>query len=56
MLEGIGRIIIQNGANPKKVLIYIPQKIAIDSQFPFRESKEVKISIDPESRRIIIEG
>ena len=57
MLEGTGRIIIQNsGKNPKKVLIYIPQKIAIDSQFPFKEPGEVKITVDPAAKRIVIEA
>ena len=55
MLKGIGRIIIQDGERPKKVLVYIPQDIAKDSQFPFTESAVVNIVVDAENKRLIIE-
>ncbi|MDD3136320.1 MAG: hypothetical protein PHF57_12225 [Methanoregula sp.] len=51
---GKGRIILlSKGADTRYVSI--PAKIASDSQFPFRDGEEVKVSIIPEKKMIHIE-
>ena len=59
MLEGKGRFINRptetGGKLNDKFFIYIPTDIAKDSLFPFKEREEVKIRIDVENNRLIIE-
>lgn len=49
VLEGKGRIIIQGEGTIRKVLIYVSQPIARDSQFPYRKTREVHIKVDGDS-------
>lgn len=49
VLEGKGRIIIQGEGRIRKVLIYIPQPIARDSQFPYRKTRNVHIKVEGDS-------
>ena len=57
MLQGEGRIILQGEPDrPTKLFVYVPVKIARDSQFPFHRSGPVLVRVDPNTRQIIIEG
>jgi len=38
------------------LFVNIPQKVAMDSQFPFKPNEEVMVKIDAEKKRLIIEG
>ena len=59
MLEGKGRFINRptrtGGKLYDKFFIYIPTEVARDSSFPFKEREEVKVRIDVENNRLIIE-
>lgn len=52
MLEAKGRI-IEMGRG--KVWLYIPAQVRDDSQFPFQVPEDVKVEIDVENERIVIE-
>ena len=47
MLTGLGRVIVQKSDTGKisKVLIYVPTDVAKDSQFPYEESAEAKVTV-----------
>jgi hypothetical protein len=51
-LEGFGRFWEHTKG---KLILYIPSDIYKDSQFPFKPKDQVKIKIDPKSKRIIVE-
>lgn len=51
-LEGDGRL---HHTEKSRTLIYVSQKLASDSQFPFEHKEPLKIRIDPEKERLIIE-
>ena len=51
-LEGLGRFWEHTKG---KMILYIPVDIYKDSQFPFKPKEQVKVTIDPENKRIIIE-
>lgn len=38
------------------IMIYVPSALARDSQFPFQEGQKVKLRIDSESGRLIVEA
>jgi len=57
MLKGKCRIIIQKTAESGKILkalLYIPTDLARDSQFPFKESGEATVEINPEKQCILV--
>lgn len=51
-LEGKGRFLQSEGS---RSLIYISQKVAQDSTFPFGPGDELIVRIDPGHNRIIVE-
>ena len=59
MIEGKGGFINRptktGGKLYDKFFIYIPTDVARDSSFPFKVKDEVKIRIDKENNRIIID-
>lgn len=52
VLEGLGRFWEHTKG---KLILYIPADVYKDSQFPFEPKEQVKIIIDPENHRMIIE-
>ena len=38
-----------------KLILYIPADIYKDSQFPFKPKEQVKITIEPSKKRMIVE-
>jgi hypothetical protein len=52
LLEAKGRIIKMGRG---KVWLYIPAQVRDDSQFPFQVPEDVKVQIDAENERIVIE-
>lgn len=59
MIEGKGRFINRptrtGGKLYDKHFIYIPTEVARDSSFPFKVKEIVRIRIDKENNRLIIE-
>ncbi len=59
MLEGKGAFINRptrtGGKVYDKFFIYVPTEVARDGLFPFRVKESVKIKIDEENNRLIIE-
>jgi hypothetical protein len=59
MQEGKGAFINRptrtGGKLYDKFFIYIPTEVARDSSFPFKVKDELKISIDKEKNRVILE-
>lgn len=51
-LEGPGRIMRTEAS---RTMIYVGQKIASDSTFPFKPGDELRIRIDASGKRLIIE-
>ncbi len=52
-LEGRGRIYeYQEG----KVIAYIPASVHRDSAFPFRPGQQVRVRIEPEEHRLVLEA
>ena len=49
-LEGIGSTRPKAGG----LYIYIPSKVANDSQFPLKPHQKVKIRIDPKNQAVIV--
>jgi hypothetical protein len=43
------------GKQYDKYYIYIPTEVARDSAFPFKKDEKLKIKIDPQNKRLIIE-
>jgi hypothetical protein len=59
MLESESKIVNRptqtGGKQYDKIFIYIPTEVAKDSAFPFETNQKVKVRIDPENKRLIIE-
>lgn len=51
-LEGDGRLL---EPQTSKTLIYISQRVASDSAFPFKAGDALWIRIDPQNERLIVE-
>jgi hypothetical protein len=43
------------GKQYDKYYIYIPTDLARDSAFPFKKDEKLKLKIDPQNKRLIIE-
>jgi hypothetical protein len=43
------------GKHYDKYYIYLPVGIVLDSAFPFKTDEKLKIRIDPQNKRLIIE-
>jgi hypothetical protein len=50
---GNGRVVSQGNAKTK--YLTIPSALATDSNFPFEEGEQVKITIDSQNKRLIAE-
>jgi len=37
----------------RRVLVHIPSKIAVDSQFPFKPRQELVITVDPKGKIVL---
>jgi hypothetical protein len=59
MIEGEGKFINRptqtGGKLYDKFFIYVPTEVARDGTFPFKVNERVKVKIDAENRRLIIE-
>jgi hypothetical protein len=59
MLEGEGKFINRptqtGGKLYDKFFVYVPTEVARDSLFPFKTGEVVKVKIDVENNRLIIE-
>jgi hypothetical protein len=59
MLEAEGKFINRptqtGGKLYDKFFVYIPTDVARDGTFPFKVNERIKVSIDIENRRLIIE-
>lgn len=51
-LEGSGRLL---KVEASRTLIYVSQKVASDSAFPFKAGEPLHVRIDPDGRRLVIE-
>jgi len=51
VLKGLGRFWEHTKG---KMILYIPADVYKDSQFPFKPKEQVKVTIDPEKKRMII--
>ena len=51
-LEGLGRFWEHTRG---KMILYIPTDIYKDSQFPFKPKEQVKVIVEPNKKRLIIE-
>lgn len=52
-LEGQGRMLEYENS---RSMIYIPQAVRQDSQFPFKPGQELSVQIEPEEGRLVIEA
>ncbi|WP_169743676.1 hypothetical protein [Methanolacinia paynteri] len=52
-LTGNGKFISAGRANTK--YLTIPAKLITDSAFPFEEGEEVKITVDSQNKRLVVE-
>lgn len=59
MKEGIGKFVNRGSASARKTydsfFLYFPAEVARDSNFPFESGEKVKVTIEPETRRVILE-
>ena len=59
MLEAISKLLNRPtqtaGKQYNKYYIYIPTDLANDSAFPFEKGEKLKLRIDPQNKRLIIE-
>lgn len=59
MLEGKGRFINQKRRTSTRTydnfFLYVPVEVARDSSFPFRPKDVVKIKVDPDRKRVVLE-
>lgn len=53
VLVGNGKITSAGKTNTK--YLSVPAKLVMDSNFPFEEGEQVKITIDPQNKRLIAE-
>lgn len=51
--EGIGRIVPIGAGNTR--YISVPSKVATDDRFPFKDQEDVRIRIEEDKGRIIVE-
>lgn len=51
-LSGTARLI---QAEKSRTLLYLSQRVAADSAFPFKPGDALTVSIDPKNQRLIIE-
>lgn len=51
-LEAHGRLLHPESS---RTLIYVSQKVASDSAFPFEAGDKLRIRIDPDENRLIVE-
>ena len=52
VLKGLGRFWEHTRG---KLVLYVPAEVYKDSQFPFKPNKQVKVTIEPNKNRMIIE-
>ena len=52
VLEGLGRFWEHTKG---KLILYIPADVYKDSQFPFKPKDQVKVTIEPDKKRMIVE-
>jgi hypothetical protein len=52
-LEGQGRMLEYENS---RAMIYIPQAVRQDSQWPFEPGQPVRVQIDPEDGKVIIDA
>jgi hypothetical protein len=59
MIEGVGKLINRptqtGGKIYDKFFMYVPIEVARDTAFPFKPQEPVKVKIDIENKRLIIE-
>jgi hypothetical protein len=59
MLKGVGTFINRptqtGGKLYDKFFVYVPTEVAMDGTFPFKKNERVKVRIDVESKKLIIE-
>jgi hypothetical protein len=59
MIEGEGKLINRptqtGGKTYDKFFIYVPIEVARDTAFPFKAKEPIKVKIDIENKRLIIE-
>lgn len=59
MLESESKLVnrptITAGKSYDKFYIYIPNEVSRDSAFPFKANEKLKVKIDIENRRLVIE-
>ncbi len=59
MLQGKGRFMNRPTKTGKraydKFFVYVPTEIARDGLFPFQEGDEIKVTVDPKRKRVILE-
>ena len=59
VLKGKGKFInrptVTGGKKYDKYFVYIPTKVANDSQFPFKQGDTVMIKVDPKQSKVILE-
>lgn len=49
------KIKIKQSKNAHTQYLVIPSSIVQDSQYPFKAEEEVKVTVDPKMKRIVIE-
>ncbi|KXA95496.1 hypothetical protein AKJ65_01630 [candidate division MSBL1 archaeon SCGC-AAA259E19] len=49
------KVEIKQSKNAHTQYLVIPSSVVQDSQYPFKADEEVKITVDPEMKRIIVE-
>jgi hypothetical protein len=59
MIEGEGKMINRptqtGGKTYDKFFIYVPIEVARDTAFPFKPQERLKVKIDIENKRLIVE-
>ncbi len=58
LIEGKSKLVnrprISKGKKYDSYFVYIPSKVARDSNFPFKQGDEVIVKIDPKNKQLII--
>ena len=58
--KGVGKFVnrptVTGGKKYDKFFVYVPTSVAKDSQFPFRTGDVVKVRIDLQRKRVILES
>jgi hypothetical protein len=59
MIEAYGKLMNRptqtGGKTYDKFFVYVPIEIARDSAFPFKANEKVKVKIDLENKRLLVE-